>query len=109
MLAEVADRWRPDNANNTVPVYDGYVTNDIYSRFVEDGSFLRIKNVTLGYTISDMNWLDRLGMDSIAFTFSAYNLLTFSPLKIIDPEGQTTRTGDYPLVKLYNFGLNINF
>ena len=37
------------------------------------------------------------------------SLLTFTPLKYIDPEGVTSRMGDYPLVKLYSFGLNINF
>lgn len=51
MLAEVADRWSPTNASNVVPAYDGYITNDVYSRFVEDGSFLRLKNLTLGYTL----------------------------------------------------------
>lgn len=65
--------------------------------------------MTLGYTLSRMSWMKKLGIESLMFTFSGYNLLTFSRLKVIDPEGQTTRTGDYPLVKLYNFGLNINF
>ena len=51
MLAEVADRWSPTNASNKVPAYNGYITNDVYSRFVEDGSFLRLKNLTLGYTL----------------------------------------------------------
>src|SRR5690606_40272979 len=41
MLAEVADRWTPTNASNKVPSTNGYVTNDVYSRFIEDGSFLR--------------------------------------------------------------------
>ena len=45
MLAEVADRWSPTNASNKVPLYNGYITNDVYSRFVEDGSFLRLKNI----------------------------------------------------------------
>ena len=56
-----------------------------------------------------MNWMKKIGVSSLMFTFSGYNLLTFSKLKVIDPEGQTTRTGDYPLVRLYNFGININF
>ena len=56
-----------------------------------------------------MDWMKKLRISSLAFTFSGYNLLTFSRLKLIDPEGQTTRTGDYPLVRLYNFGININF
>ena len=47
MLAEVADRWTPTNASNSVPSTKGYITNDVYSRYVEDGSFLRLKNLTL--------------------------------------------------------------
>lgn len=39
MLAEVADRWTPTNASNSVPSTKGYITNDVYSRFVEDGFF----------------------------------------------------------------------
>ena len=52
MLAEVADRWSPTNASNKVPLYNGYITNDVYSRFVEDGSFLRLKkyNIRLYFT-----------------------------------------------------------
>ncbi|MDE6622857.1 MAG: TonB-dependent receptor, partial [Alistipes sp.] len=46
LLAEVADRWTSTNASNSVPAQDGYVKNEIYSRFIEDGSFLRLKNLT---------------------------------------------------------------
>lgn len=42
-LAEVADRWTPTNASNRVPSAKGYVKYELYSRFVEDGSFLRLK------------------------------------------------------------------
>ena len=56
MLAEVADRWSPTNASNLVPSYDGYITNDVYSRFVEDGSFLRLKEYHLRlYIASEMD------------------------------------------------------
>ena len=51
MLAEVADRWTPVHASNTVPSLKGYGTHDLYSRFIEDGSYLRLKNLTLGYTL----------------------------------------------------------
>lgn len=40
MLAEVADRWSPTNTSNLVPSQDGYIVNDVYSRFIEDGSFI---------------------------------------------------------------------
>ena len=91
--AEVSESWNSDNS----------------TLWLMDSSYIRLKNVTLAYTLSNRNWLKKLGMQSLSFTLSGYNLLTFSSLKIIDPEGQTTRTGDYPLVKLYNLGLNINF
>ena len=74
-----------------------------------DSSYIRLKDITLEYTFSGQGWLGKVGISSLGFTFSGYNLLTFSPLKLIDPEGQTTRMGDYPLVKLYSLGLNINF
>ena len=48
LLAEVKDRWTPTNASNRVPSATGYVKNEVYSRSVEDGSFLRVKNVTIG-------------------------------------------------------------
>lgn len=51
MMAEVAGRWTDTNASNSVPKYNGYIKNEVYSRFIEDGSFLRLKNLTFGYTL----------------------------------------------------------
>jgi len=107
------DCWTPENQENAIYPRPSEVSESWNSEnstlWLMDSSYIRLKNITLGYTLSDRNWMKKLGMKSIVFTFSGYNLLTLSSLKIIDPEGQTTRTGDYPLVKLYNFGLNINF
>ena len=74
-----------------------------------DSSYLRLKNVTVGYRFSGVPWMKKIGISSLALNLSGYNLLTFSPLKYIDPEGVTSRMGDYPLVKLYSLELNINF
>ena len=107
------DCWTPENQKNALYPRPAEISESWNSEnstlWLMDSSYIRLKNVTLGYTLSDMNWMKKLGISSMMFTFSGYNLLTFSKLKVIDPEGQTTRTGDYPLVKLYNFGLNINF
>ena len=107
------DCWTPDNQLNAKYPRPAEVSESWNSEnstlWLMDSSYIRLKNVTLGYTLSNQNWLKKIGVESLQFTLSGYNLFTFSPLKIIDPEGQTTRTGDYPLVKLYNFGLNINF
>lgn len=74
-----------------------------------DASYLRLKSLNLGYTITKGKLLDKLGISSLGLTFSGYNLLTFSPLKYLDPESNPDRMGDYPLVKLYSLGLKLNF
>ena len=74
-----------------------------------DASYLRLKSLNIGYTFSNKPILKKIGINSLELTFSGFNLLTFSPLKYLDPESQPDRFGDYPLVKLYSFGLNLNF
>lgn len=107
------DCWTPENQKDSLYPRPSETSESWNSEnstlWLMDSSYIRLKNVTLGYTLSNMEWMKKIGIQSLVFTFSGYNLLTFSTLKVIDPEGQTTRTGDYPLVKLYNFGLNINF
>lgn len=105
--------WTPDNQLNAIYPRPSEISESWNSEnstlWLMDSSYIRLKNVTLGYTLSNMNWMKKLRMSSLMFTFTGYNLLTFSRLKVIDPEGQTTRTGDYPLVRVFNFGVNINF
>lgn len=105
--------WTPENQQNAIYPRPSETSESWNSEnstlWLMDSSYLRLKNVTLGYTLTNRNWLKKIGVSSLGFTFSGYNLLTFTPLKYIDPEGVTSRMGDYPLVKLYSFGLNINF
>lgn len=77
--------------------------------WLQDASYLRLKSMNLGYTFKNSGVLNKIGVKALGITLSGYNLLTFTPLKYIDPEGVTNRFGDYPLVKLYSFGLNVNF
>lgn len=74
-----------------------------------DASYLRLKSLSFGYTITGKKFLKKLGLSSLGLNFSGYNLLTFSPLKYLDPESDPNRFGDYPLIKVYSFGLNLNF
>ena len=117
MLAEVADRWTPTNANNTVPKYDGYVTNDIYSRFIEDGSFLRLKNVTLGYTLPS-KLTKKAKISKIRIYASAQNLYCLSNYSGFDPEVSTAGNnpmtpgldwGAYPKSRIFTMGLDLQF
>ena len=117
MLAEVADRWTQTNANNTVPKYDGYVTNDIYSRFVEDGSFLRLKNVTLGYTLPS-KLTKKAKISKVRIYASAQNLYCLSNYSGFDPEVSTAGNnpmtpgldwGAYPKSRIFTMGLDLQF
>ena len=63
----------------------------------------------MSYTFTDTRPLRAVGIKSLALSLTGYNLLTFTPLKYMDPEAVPSNTSDYPLVKIYSFGLNITF
>ncbi len=117
MLAEVADRWTPTNASNKVPSTNGYTTNDVYSRFVEDGSFLRLKSISLGYNLPTQ-FIKKAAMSKARLYVSAQNLVTFSGYSGYDPEVSTAGNnpmtpgldwGAYPRSKVFTFGLEVQF
>ena len=115
-LGEVAERWSPTNASNKVPKYDGYIVNDVYSRFVEDGSFLRLKNVTLGYTVPQ-KWTKKFHVSKLRVYASGQNLLCFDNYSGYDPEVNSKNSpmtpgldwGAYPKSRIYTVGLDIQF
>ncbi len=116
-LAEVADRWSPTNASNTVPKANGYITNDVYSRFVEDGSFLRLKNMTLGYTFP-RKWTEQVKISKLRIYASAQNLFCISSYSGYDPEVSTAASnpmtpgldwGAYPRSRVFTVGLDLQF
>ena len=75
--------------------------------FMRDGSFLRLKTLEVGYTIKG-NFLDKLKVSNMRIYFSGTNLLTFSKFKLWDPEMGGNGLG-YPVQKVFNVGLNMNF
>lgn len=78
----VLDRWTPSNPSNTVP-RPGTGTNvQASSRYVEDGSYTRLKNLTLGYTIPAL----KSKISRIRVYVSAQNILTFTSYSGLDPE-----------------------
>jgi TonB-linked SusC/RagA family outer membrane protein len=88
-------------------------------RFVEDGSYLRIQNVSLGYTLPKL-WVRKIGLTGIKVYANLQNLYTFSKYRGFDPEigisygyQGTLLTGvdngRYPSPRIYTFGLNVSF
>lgn len=91
----------------------------ISDRYIEDGSYIRIKNITLGYTFKK-SLLKRLHLENLRVYCNIQNLYTFTKYKGYDPEiGASTQDssglvygldfGRYPSPTTYSFGLNISF
>ena len=91
--------------------------NRISDRFVEDASYLRVKNISLGYTFPK-KWMRRLQIDHLRLYVNIQNLWTITGYKGYDPEvgalnyNVLLRGVDdarYPSQRIYTFGLNFNF
>ncbi len=112
------DSWTPTNTAARVPKasnISNFSTNtQSCSFYVEDGSFLRMKNLQLGYTIPE-SILGKVNIRSLRIYVQGVNLFTFTKYSGLDPElGGDDRNfgidaGNYPLVKQYLVGLNVNF
>ena len=115
-LIEVADRWTPTHASNRVPSAKGYVKYELYSRFIEDGSFIRLKNVTLGYTLPS-KWTRKAFIERLRVYGTAQNLLTFTKYSGYDPEVNMKSSplmpgfdwGAYPKSRVFTVGVEVQF
>jgi hypothetical protein len=112
------ERWTGEGSSNVLPRVSHTDPNRNFRAsdlFVEDGSYLRIKNVQLGYTLPD-EVMDRLGIRSARVYAAATNLYTFTSYSGLDPEIGSRGTleigidrGFYPSPRMYMVGLNLNF
>ena len=85
-----------------------YENSTLWAR---DGSYLKLRNVEIGYTLSSKQLSKILRGDklqSVRFYLSGQNLYTWDKLKFIDPESKTS-TYSYPQLRVFNVGLSLNF
>jgi TonB-linked SusC/RagA family outer membrane protein len=113
LLAYMADgRWTPETAESaTYPrmTLTGTNNNSKDSDFwLRDASYVRLKNLEIGYNF-DSRFLRKMGISSLRTYINGYNLLTFDDLEITDPESRTGSDSKYPVTKIYNLGINVNF
>lgn len=118
-LTSMLTRWTPKtpriNSQRTGLDYNNEY-NYISSYLVEDGSYLRLKNIQVAYNFGE-NLLRKLPIKSCRVYFTAQNLLTFTNYSGYDPEVNYLQSiitpgvdqGAYPRSKLYTFGLNLGF
>ena len=108
------DRWTPENPSTTTPrIYWGGNAPQKITRastyFLQDGSYLRLKNVVLGYTIPN-KVSKTFGVERLRIYFSGDNLFTSTKFKGLDPErGGSGDLVQYPQNKIYSFGVNVTF
>lgn len=115
--ASYAGRWAPDNPDSDIPAATNSGSNlVISSRVVEDASSLRIKAVTLGYTIP-RNFLKRFKIDKARLYVAAQNLWTITGYSGYDPEVSIREGGltpgldfsSYPRAISVSYGINLGF
>lgn len=125
------NRWTPENQNTEVPAIIDDLTrqnagleskisrgdDNRSSRWVEDASYVRLQNVTLGYTLPE-NIIKRINFKSIRVYVSGTNLYTWTKYTGYTPEVSSYNSNDaaigvdfssYPQSRIINFGLNISF
>jgi len=126
------DRWTPDNQDTDVPAFTDQVTRQNaglsskvslgsdggrLQRYVEDGSYVRLKDITLGYSLPQY-LINKIGAKKIRAYVSGTNLITLTNYTGYDPEvsaynGNDAQIGvdlsNYPTAKIITFGINVTF
>jgi TonB-linked SusC/RagA family outer membrane protein len=114
LLADSKNAWSPTNTDTNIPVLSSTDNNNNFGRisdfYIEDASFIRLKNVSIGYTVKE-NWLN--GKAKLRFFISGQNLFTITNYSGMDPEVGLSNfgldLGKYPLSRIYMTGVNATF
>ncbi|QIY91379.1 SusC/RagA family TonB-linked outer membrane protein [Chryseobacterium gallinarum] len=105
---EMLNRWTPDNPYTDVPALSTTTNNwtSTSSRFLYSGTYARLKNVSLGYTLP-ADYFEKIGLKKFRIYIQAENLLTFYKHKGMDPEQALDGTTyyRYPAMRTITFGL----
>lgn len=123
VTSEWLDRWTPDHPDGKYPRLstNATATTNNYqipggpafgrggnSFWIEDASYLRLKNVELAYNFS-LPALTRIGINVLRVYATGQNLVTFTKLHNVDPENTDGNGWYYPAQAVYNFGVNVQF
>lgn len=118
---EALDRFSASNPNGSIPIA-AVRAQRVSSRFVYDGSYVRLKNLAVGYNVPQ-DLTSKIGFESIRLGLSAQNLLTFTDYPGLDPEvsynnrgnnlqnntSQGFEYGNFPNIKTVTFSLGLRF
>lgn len=110
------DHWSPENPNAYYPRVKAYIAEStgcelacVQTKYLQDASYLRMKNLTIGYTLPH-SLTKKWNIEVLRFYFSGENLFEISHLKAnLDPEALGSSSKVYPLQRSYSFGVNLTF
>ena len=113
LLQAIADdHWSESNRN--IYAFWPRLSNELNENntqistwWMQDGSFMRLKSLEIGYSLPK-SWVKKMRLGTVRLYLSGTNLLTFSKFKLWDPEMGGNGLG-YPIQRVYNVGLNVNF
>jgi hypothetical protein len=109
----IADNYWSEENRDSRAVWPRLSTTSIENNkqtntwFMREGSFLRLKQVELGYTLPD-RYMQKIGLEQFRIYLSGTNLLCFSKFKLWDPEMAGKGLG-YPVQRVFNIGFNLTF
>ena len=115
--AEFMNRWHGEGTSNTMPRFSWANNNDnwrVSDLYVHNGSYARIKNIQLGYTLPSY-LTQKIFIQKLRFYVAAENLLTMTSYKGLDPElngderSNGIDRGYYPQARTFTVGVNLNF
>ncbi len=115
-------RWTPSNPNTDIPKANSQRAFRLSDRFIFDASYVRVKNLTLGYNLPE-SFLDQFSIDKFRIYIGAQNLFTITNYPGLDPETGFGNTGSgrdgnrnigldyasYPNIRSYTVGINLTF
>lgn len=110
---DVLSRWRGEGTSYTMPraVFgDPNQNTRVSDRFVENGSYLRLKNITLSYSFPKQ-WLQKIQIENARLSVSCENIATITGYSGFDPEVDINGidSARYPISRTFSVGLNFNF
>ena len=128
-ITDVLDAWTLENPESDIPRVGNNSSRELSTRFIEDGSYVRLKNISLGYNLP-LNVISKVGLGAARISVSAQNLLTFTNYSGLDPEvnyfgggGESNNPtnprnpnttngfdyGNYPTIRSYTVSVNLKF
>ena len=118
---DILNRWTPENENTDIPAYSPSSVDYVQSsRYVEDGSYVKLRNISLGYNLPESTLEKTHFVRTLRVYISGQDLLTFTNYSGYDPEISNTNGfsesvtqsidyGAYPTAKTVTLGVNITF